>query len=230
MGKVSVGAQSGASGLESLAKISDIYVDRGIPSSSNVGNSPRLLVAAPPAPRRIQPYYIGYNLVYREPSLAEKKKSASLPLVLTGPSAAGGGVQPVRRLTTPQHQHPSAAQQPLPAAPPAANSNPNVGLLATIIAKLKSLAEATSSRIRFSHLLKEPVLLTTTTTSTTTEAPTTSETRDAVDNEVGGDHQQHVLVRVDDLGVTTDEEQTQQLDIKGKLDHIHFLCPFIHLV
>lgn len=177
MSKVSVkrGKVSVNNGLESLAKISDIYIDRGIRNRS------------PIRPRKIQPYYIGYNLVYREP-LAEKKKLAQL------------------KIAPPSHPPPPAnilLTHPPRRVPP---SNPNIGLLATIIAKLKSLAEATSSRIKFSNLLKEPVLLTTeapTTTTTTTTAGTPEQLTGESDHLK---EQQHVLVRVDDLGVTTGEE------------------------
>ena len=158
------------SGLQSLAQISDIYVDRGIRNNRPLPQVPGGgigLAGHHPSPRRIQPYYIGYNLVYREP---EKHKKP-----LYTPVSPANLVPSLRRL------HPSQ-----PPTPPA---NLNVGLLSTIIAKLKSLAEATSSRIRFSNLLKEPVLLTTesgseatstvepaeasTTTSTTTSQPAT---------------------------------------------------------
>ena len=170
-GKVSVN-----NGHDSLAKISDIYVDRGIRNRS------------PIRPRKIQPYYIGYNLVYREP-LAEKKKLAQLKIA---PPSHPPPPPPVNILLT----HPPRRGPP---------SNPNIGLLATIIAKLKSLAEATSSRIKFSNLLKEPVLLTT--EATTTSTTTTPGTPEQMAEEAGQlKEQQHVLVRVDDLGVTTGEE------------------------
>jgi len=170
-GKVSVN-----NGHDSLAKISDIYVDRGIRNRS------------PIRPRKIQPYYIGYNLVYREP-LAEKKKLAQLKIA---PPSHPPPPPPVNILLT----HPPRRGPP---------SNPNIGLLATIIAKLKSLAEATSSRIKFSNLLKEPVLLTT--EATTTSTTTTPGTPEQLAEEAGQlKEQQHVLVRVDDLGVTTGEE------------------------
>jgi len=166
-GKVSVN-----NGHETLAKISDIYIDRGIRNRS------------PIRPRRIQPYYIGYNLVYREPS-AEKKKLAQLKVVAPPHPPPQASIV----LT-----HPPRRVQP---------SNPNIGLLATIIAKLKSLAEATSSRIKFSNLLKEPVLLTTEATTSTT---TTGRPEQQVGQSGQVKEQQHVLIRIDDLGVTTDEE------------------------
>jgi membrane protein implicated in regulation of membrane protease activity len=188
--KVSVGSTNGleslissGGGLEALRKISDIYVDRGIRNGS----------PQPPGPRRIQPYYIGYNLVYREP---EKYKRTGLPpppppqpapahLVLT---------HPPRRLPTP--------------------TNPNIGLLSTIIAKLKSLAEATSSRIRFSNLLKEPVLLTTESPSTTTPSTHLEELAGEPGEVQEKAQHQHVLVRIDDLGVTTGDEAN--FDIKDE--------------
>jgi len=192
------------SGLQSLAKISDIYVDRGIRNNRPLPQVPGGgigLAGRQPRPRRIQPYYIGYNLVYREPEMHKKP--------LYTPASPANLVPSLRRL------HPSQ-----PPTPPA---NLNVGLLSTIIAKLKSLAEATSSRIRFSNLLKEPVLLTTesgsdatstlkpaetsTTTSTTTSHPDTEEETSAnTDEHQGKPSAGHVLVRIDDLGVTTDEE------------------------
>jgi len=169
MGKVSIGSEKSPKGLESLAKISDIYVDRGIRNRM-------------PAPRRIQPYYIGYNLVYREPEKMPIKVSSAPSVVIT--------------------HKPRRVLPPFVTSSPQSTSNPTGGLLATIIAKLKSLAEATSSRIRFSNLLTEPVLLTTKGTTTTTSTTAAPEVE-------GGVKQQHVLVRVDDLGVTTDQDQVE---------------------
>ena len=82
-------------GYRSLKKISDIYVDHGI-SNKVETNRPQAL--------HIDPQFISYNLVYRDP---EEEKP-----------------------------------EPKPS-----------GLLQTIIAKLKSLARATTSRIRMSSNL-----------------------------------------------------------------------------
>jgi len=128
MGKISVAEP----GLNSLDDISDIYVDRDIGNSVNrrqglPATPPEFnrnlevdnnsldsqevdpLDAAQDKARRIDPQFIGYNLVYREP--------------------------------------------PPPPPPMAVRPPATAGILQTIIAKLKSLARATSSGIRFSNLL-----------------------------------------------------------------------------
>lgn len=105
---VKVGKISEEPQVESLSRFPQIYVDR-------INYGKRI-----PQPRRIDPQYVGYNLVYREPPLQvmgkPSKPAGFLPLVVVKPTK-----------------------------PP--------GLLHTIINKLKSLAKATTSKIRLSSLL-----------------------------------------------------------------------------
>jgi len=176
---VKVGKISEEPRVQSLARFPTLFVDRG-----NLGKQI-------PQPRRIDPQYVGYNLVYRE------------PLVLVKPTK-----------------------------PP--------GLLHTIISKLRSLAKATTSKIRLSSLLAGdspfsspepetaapptaettavPVSIHTTTESAVEDEPVNSLNHisiESIDRLAQNPHgavrknspgSANVFVRIDDLKVTADEQ------------------------